>query len=477
MKHLVLITLLLFAAFDSMAQFRRGRDRGNASADNNLNYANPGEYTIAGLEVTGLNVLDKTSMISLTGLKVGDKIKIPGDAISGAIRKLWKHGLIGDAVINVQKIEGENVWLVLQLSERPRLTNFYFEGIRKGQETSLKEDLTLIRGKIVNDAMLRNTELAVKKFFVKKGYLNTEVKIIQERDTIATDGIRLRIVVNPKSKVKIHKIFIDGNEAIADGKVKSKMKGTHEYARFTLHRALLYELTHLKPREFFSSNYDVTWKEAGEYLSDHVKPNVFKGSKFIQTDYDDDKKKIIAYYNSKGYRDADILEDSIYNHDSRSININLALHEGPKYYFRNITWTGNYVHTEKTLSGILGIQKGDVYNREKIQSKLTFNPKGPDISGLYMDDGYLFFQVNDVEVAVEGDSIDIEMRIREGAQATLNEITIVGNDRTSDHVIRRELRTLPGQKFRRSDIIYTQQRLGQLGYFNAQTQPLTLNGK
>lgn len=468
MKHLVLITLLLFAAVDSMAQFRRGRDRGTANADNNLNYANPGEYTIAGIEVTGLNVLDKTSMIALTGLKVGDRVKIPGDAISGAIRKLWKHGLIGDATINVQKIEGENVWLVLLLTERPRLTNFYFEGIRKGQETSLKEDLTLIRGKIVNDAMLRNTELAVKKFFVKKGYLNTEVKIIQERDTIATDGIRLRIVVNPKSKVKINKISIEGNDAITDGKIKSKMKGTHEYARFSLHRALIDEVIHLKPREFFSSNHDVTWKEVGGYLSDHVKLNVFKGSKFIQTDYEDDKKKIIAYYNSKGYRDADILEDTLYNFDHRSININLNLHEGPKYYFRNITWTGNYIHTEKTLNGILGIKKGDVYNREQIDNKLTFNPKGPDISGLYMDDGYLFFRINPVEVAVVGDSIDIEMRISEGAQATLNEITITGNDRTSDHVIRRELRTLPGQKFRRSDIIYTQQRLGQLGYFNAQ---------
>ncbi len=470
MRNLVLITLLLFAAFNTFGQInRRNRERAaNASADSNLNYANPGEYIIAGIEVTGLNVLDKNSMIALTGLKVGDKIKIPGDAITAAIRKLWKHGLIGDATISVQKIEGENVWLVIKLAERPRLTNFYFTGIRKGQETSLKEDLTLIRGKIVNDAMLRNTELAVKKFFVKKGYLNTEVKITQERDTISTDGIRLKIAVNPKSKVKIHKISIIGNENISDGKIKGKMKGTHEYARITLHRAIISELLHFKPKEFFGSNHPVSWSEVKEFLSDNVKPNVFKGSKFIQADYEDDKKKIISYYNSKGYRDADIEADTIYNFDNRSINIDLTIHEGPKYYFRNITWTGNYIHTDKTLNGILGVKKGDVYNREQIDNKLTFNPKGPDISGLYMDDGYLFFQVNPIEVAVEGDSIDIEMRIREGAQATLNEITITGNDRTNDHVIRRELRTLPGQKFRRSDIIYTQQRLGQLGYFNAQ---------
>lgn len=469
MRIPVLITLLFFVFFNSVGQInRRNRDRVNASADNNLNYANPGEYVIAGIEVTGLNVLDKSAMIALTGLRVGDKIKIPGDAITTAIRRLWKQGLVGDVNINVQKIEGENVWLVIKLAERPRLTNFYFEGIRKGQESALKEDLTLIRGKIVTDAMLRNTQLAVKKFFVKKGFLNTEVKIIQERDTFSTDGIRLRIVVNPKSKVKINRINLVGNDNITDRKLKAKMKGTHEYARFTLHRAILGELISIKPKEFFGSNQPVTWRQVGEFFTDNVKLNVFKGSKFIKTDYEDDKKKLIAHMNAKGYRDADIEFDTVYNYDDRSINIDINVHEGPKYYFRNITWVGNYLHNDKTLNSILGVKKGDVYNREQIDNKLTFNPKGPDISGLYMDDGYLFFNVTPVEVAVEGDSIDIEMRIREGAQATLNEITITGNDRTSDHVIRRELRTVPGQKFRRSDVIYTQQRLGQLGYFNAQ---------
>jgi len=468
MRNIVLILLLIFVGIDAVAQFRKNRDRGNASADTNLNYANPAEYFIGGIEVTGLTILDKNSMISLTGLKVGDKIKIPGDAISGAIRKLWKHGLVGDATIKVEKIEGENVWLVIQLSERPRLTNFYFSGISNGQQSSLKEDLTLIRGKIVNDAMLRNTELAVKKFFVKKGYLNTEVKIVQERDTISTDGIRLKIDVRPKSKVKINKISIEGNQNIADGTIKVKMKGTHEHPRFILHRTLLKEIFTFKPFEFFGASHPVSWKEVKEFMGDNVKLNVFKGSKFIQSDYEDDKKSVVAYYNSKGYRDAEIIADTIYNFDNRTINIDLKVFEGPKYHFHEILWTGNYLHTEKTLNAILGIKKGDVYNRELIDKKLSFNPKGPDISGLYMDDGYLFFRINPVEIAVEGDSIDVEMRIYEGDQATINEVTITGNDRTSDHVIRRELYTVPGQKFRRSDIIRTQQRLGQLGYFNAQ---------
>jgi outer membrane protein insertion porin family len=468
MRNFVLILFLLFIGVDSIAQFRRGRDRGNTSVDNNLNYAKPNEYFIAGIEVSGLNVLDKNSMISLTGLKVGDKIKIPGDGISGAIRKLWKHGLIGDVVISVAKIEGDNVWLVVELAERPRLTNFYFTGIKKSQESSLKEELTLIRGKIVNDAILRNTELAVKKHFVKKGFLNAEVKIYQERDTVIRDGIKLRIDVQPKSKVKINKIVIAGNENIPDGKLKSKLKGTKEHPRFTLHRTLLKELFTFKPFQFFTKTYPVSKQEAKEFFSDNLKLNVFQGSKFIQTDYEDDKAKLISFYNSKGYRDAELVMDTVYNFNKRSININMSINEGPKYHFRNILWTGNYLHTEKTLNSILGISKGDVYNRELIDKKLTFNPKGPDISGLYMDDGYLFFRINPVEFAVDGDSIDVEMRISEGEQATINEVTIKGNDRTNDHVVRRELSTYPGQKFRRSDLIRTQQRLGQIGYFNAQ---------
>ncbi len=471
MRTSILIFFLLLVGLDTMAQFRRSRASQSSPTDN-LNYANPAEYVIAGIEVTGLNILDKNAMISLTGLRIGDKIKIPGDAISNAIRRLWNHGLVGDVTIGVQKIEGENVWLEIKMAERPRLTNFYFTGISKGQESSLKEELTLIRGKIVNDAMLRNTEIAVKKFFVKKGFLNTEVKILQERDTIATDGIRMKIAVNTNSKVKINKISITGNENIADGKIKKQMKKTAEHPRFALHRTLIKKVFNLKPRDvktYFTESHPASWRDVKEFFSDNIKLNVFKGSKFIQSEFEEDKKKIIEHYNSKGYRDAEIVMDTLYRYNKRTINIDLVIDEGPKYYFRNIIWTGNYIHNEKTLNAILGIKKGDVYNREMITRKLTFNPKGPDISGLYMDDGYLFFQINDVEVAVVGDSIDVEMRIREGEQATINEVTISGNDRTSDHVIRRELSTIPGQKFRRSDIIRTQQKLGQLGYFNPQT--------
>lgn len=466
MKKIFFLAIILCVAANSWAQFRRSRSGNAAASDNSgLNYANPTTYTIAGIEVTGLNVLDKNAMVSLTGLKVGDKIKIPGDAISGAIRSLWKHGLVGDVTIDVARIEGENVYLSVILSERPRLTGFYFNGISKGQESGLKEDLNLIRGKIVTEAMVRNTESAVKKYFVKKGFLNTEVKVIQERDTLNRDGIRLRIGVNTKSKVKINEISLVGNDNIDDAKLKKKLKKTKERPRFALHRTLLNELIHFKPKEFFDSSYAVSGKEVKEFLNKNVKLNLFVSSKFIKTEYEEDKKKLIEFYNSKGYRDAEIVSDSIYAHNDKTINIDFKISEGPKYYFRNIIWTGNYIYTDKQLDAVLGIKKGDVYNKELIDKKLQFNPKGLDISGLYMDDGYLFFHINPVEVAVNGDSIDVEMRIVEGEQATINEVTIAGNERTSDHVIRRELSTIPGQKFRRSDIIRTQQKLGQLGYF------------
>lgn len=469
MRIFFLLTIFLCAVTGSFAQFRKSRATTAAGGDaSNLNYTNPTEYTIGGIDVTGINILDKNAMISISGLKVGDKIKIPGDGITDAIRKIWKYGLVGDISIKVDKIEEGNVFLNIVLAERSRLTTFYFTGINKSQESGLKEDLNLIRGKIVNDAMVRNTELAVKKNFVKKGFLNAEVKVIQEKDTVNRDGIKLKIAVTPKSKVKIHTITFAGNEAMSDDLLKRKLKKTKEYPRFALHRTLLVELFSFKPRQFFGSTYKVSWKETKRFFTDNVKPNIFTASKFIKTDYDEDKKRLIDFYNSKGYRDAEIVLDTMFRHNDRTIDFDFVIHEGPKYYFRNIIWNGNYVYNDKQLNAVLNIQKGDVYNKELIDKKLQFNPKGLDISGLYMDDGYLFFRINPVEVAVEGDSIDVEMRINEGEQATINEVTITGNERTSDHVIRRELSTVPGQKFRRSDIIRTQQKLSQLGYFNPQ---------
>ncbi len=470
MKRIVLFLICVIVAGQAFGQFNRSRGKTGTTPTSGkaLNYANPQEYFIGGIEITGLNVLDKNAMISLTGLKIGDKIKIPGDEITGAIRKLWKHGLIGDASIAVSKIEGDNVFLLLQLAERPRLQSFYFTGISKSQETALKEDLSLIRGKIVNDALIRNTELGVKKHFVSKGFLFTEVKVVQESDTGRSD-IRLRINVQPKSKVKINKMYFEGNSEVSQTVLKMRMKKTNEHPRITLHRAIIDEAVHVKRNGFFSNTFKTSWEDVKNFMDDNIKLNVFASTKFIKSEYEADKDAVIAYYNSKGYRDAEILTDTFYRYDDKNIDLRFSIHEGPKYYFRDIIWTGNYIHNDRTLNAILGIKRGDIYNNELLQQKITFNPKGPDINGLYMDDGYLFFRVNPIEIAVSGDSIDVEMRIFEGDQATINAVTFTGNDRTSDHVVRRELSTVPGRKFSRTDIIRTQQQLGQLGFFNPQT--------
>ena len=477
MKKGILFGLVMLVALSGYGQFRKSRnnagDAGQSTpAADVLNYAKPAEYTIGGIEVTGVTLLDKNAMISLTGLKVGDKIKIPGDGISGAVRKLWKHGLVGDVSIVVQRFEGETVFLLIKLSERPRLTDFYFTGISGGKQSELKKDLKLIRGKIVNDALIRNSELSVRRHFVKKGYLNTTVKIVREADSLNRGGIRLRIDVNPKAKVKINRIQFEGNKEISSTILKQKLKKTHEHARFTIHRTLLNGILGFKPRyvkQFFDSSYKADWRDVREFFAQNTKLNFWSGSKFIKTDYEDDKTRIIEFYNTQGFRDAELLKDSIVNHNGSSIDLHIKVDEGRKYYFRNITWTGNFLYSAATLNKILDIRKGDVYNREQIDRKTSYDPKGGgDIGGLYMDDGYLFFRVVPVEVAVVGDSIDLEMRIFEGDQAIVNEVIISGNERTSEHVIRRELNTIPGSKFRRTDIIRTQQILSQMGYFNPQ---------
>ncbi|HNV27753.1 MAG TPA: POTRA domain-containing protein, partial [Cyclobacteriaceae bacterium] len=473
MKRILLFSvfLIFLGNHKTFAQFRNNRAQTQTTNEPALNYASPQEYTIAGIEVTGLNVLDKNAMVSLTGLRIGDKIKIPGDGISGAIRKLWKHGLVGDVTISVQKIEGSNVYLAIILTERPRLNDFYFVGINKSSQSSLKEDLKLIKGKIVNDATIRNAELSVKKHFVKKGFLNTVVKVTPEADTLNRGGVRLKIDVDLKTKVKINAVKIVGNDAVEDSKLKGKLKKTHEHPRFALHRVLLGELLSFKFSKIkpaLDSSRHVTKLDFKEFINRNIKLNIFAGSKFIRSEFEEDKVKLIEYYNSLGYRDAEILSDTVVAYDKSNVDVTIRLYEGRKYYFRNITWTGNYIHSANILNKILDINKGDVYNQEMIDKKTTFNPKGADISGLYMDDGYLFFRVTPVEVAVVGDSIDVEMRIFEGAQATIDEVIISGNERTNDHVIRRELSTIPGQKFRRSDLIRTQQQLSQMGYFNPQ---------
>lgn len=399
----------------------------STTSTKDFDYANPKEYTIGGISVEGVSYLDPNALISLTGLRIGDKILIPGEDIGLAIRKLWKQGLLGDVSIEVDKIEAEKVFLKLVLTERPRLSRFDFTGIPKGQKNTLKDKVTLVRGRIVNDVVIKNTEVAIKQHYIQKGFRNIEVNIIQKKDTALSNSIRLEIDVNRGKKVKIRDIEIEGNTAIADKKLKRKLKKTKEF---------------------------VAW-------------NIFRSSKFIPNEFKKDKQALIGFYNKEGYRDAYIISDTV-NTVEDGVKIKMTINEGNKYHYRNITWSGNYIHSDTLLSSVLGVRKGDVYNPEDLQKRMSYNPTGLDITSLYMDDGYLFFNIQPIEVRVDSDSIDIEMRIFEGDQATISKIIVTGNTRTRDHVILREVYTLPGQKFSRSALLRTQQQLSQLGYFDAE---------
>jgi outer membrane protein insertion porin family len=382
-------------------------------------------YELGGITVSGARYLDTNTLIGLTGLRVGDPISIPGEEIGKAIRKVWDQGILGDVSVSITRIDGNRIFLDFNLKERPRLSKFEFEGISKGQADDLKNKIKLIRGKVVTDALLSNTKTQVRKFYTNKGFLDTKVNIVQLPDSSLSNSVVLKINVDKGGKSKIREIAFEGNEAFKDSKLKGKFKKTKE-------------------KKF---------------------PKLLNSGKFQRSEFEDDKAKLIDFYNSQGYRDAIVLSDTL-ERVGDALKLKIRLDEGPKYYFRNITWAGNYLYDDKTLASVLGIKEGSVYSKETLDKRLNYNPTGQDITSLYMNDGYLFFSIDPVETKVEGDSIDIEMRITEGVQARIKEINIAGNTKTTDHVIRRELRTLPGDKFNRELLIRSQREISTLGYFD-----------
>ncbi len=432
MKNLLLgLIVLLWANCLSAQGLNPGRNLPSQNGKS-IDALNPKEYIIAEIRVVGTRFLDGNALSSMSGLSKGQKITIPGSAVSDAIKRLWKSGILGDVKIYADRIVGDDIYLVIDLKERPKLSRYVFSGVRKGEETALKDKVN-IPGKIVTQSLLRNTKRTVEDHFKEKGFLNCSVNIIQVQDTILSNSVLLRINVNKGNRVKIQSLEIEGNEAIPDKKLAKKLKKT-------------------KQRKAF---------------------RIFSSSKFVKDLYEEDKDNLISYYNSQGYRDARILSDSVYAVDDKLINLVIKVEEGQKYYYRNITWAGNYVYDDKTLSRVLGINKGDVYDLETLEKRLNFSQTDLDITSLYMDDGYLFFNVNPVEVAVVGDSIDIVMQIYEGTQANVNRVILKGNDKTSDKVVLREIRTVPGQKFSRTDLIRSQREIATLGYFDQEQIGIT----
>jgi outer membrane protein insertion porin family len=454
---LPLLFVLLFVSNYAHAQFS-GKLLGSSklrttyeAPPDDIDYANPKEYVIGGVTVEGVQFLDKNSLIAISGLEVGKKISVPGDDINNAIKKLWKQGILGDVKINLKEISGNEVFIELELKERPRLSKFVFEGIKKSDIEELNGKVKLVKGRILTDAMLKNAKKSIEKFYIEKGFYNVNVRMVQLADTLGSNTTSLRIIVDKNKRVKIRNIIFEKVDAPVEG-ANVQITEKNPYG-LQIHPQLL--------RKKMKKT-----KENRRFLT---------GSKFLPKQYEEDKEKIIAFYNTKGFRNAKIVSDSVYKVAPNELEIRIRLEEDKKFYYRNITWTGNHIYTSEGLSQILGIRRGDTYNPEELNKKLNFNPAGSDITSLYMDDGYLFFRIEPVEVLVEGDSIDIEMRIYEGEQATIRKVIVNGNTKTNDHVIYREIRTLPGEKFSRSDLIRTQRELAQLGYFDP--EKISINPK
>jgi outer membrane protein insertion porin family len=459
-KFIYLLFVLLCSMPPLMAQISSGDEL-------NIDYNAPKDYTIGGIIVSGIKYLDGNVLIMLSGLTVGEKIKIPGDKITQAVKKLWEQGLFEDVRISVTKIEDNNVFLDILLKERARLSRFSFSGINKSDADNIREKIKIVSGDYVTDNLLMKTRNIILKYYHDKGYLNAEVTMIQKKDTAAANQVSLQIDIDRNGRIKVYNITIHNNAELTTEQVKSALKKTKEKSIFNPMNDMdkvIYESVSTAVNMDFVEIANVIEKQS----SKNIRLRIFKSSKFIQEDYEEDKKTLVSKYNTLGYRDARVIRDSISKNEDNTINIDIWVDEGPKYYFRNISWVGNTKYSDNILNRVLKIENGDVYDKEALETALTYNPDGTDIRSLYMDDGYLFFDVVPVEVNVENDSIDIEIRMREGKQATINKVTITGNTKTSDFVALREIQTRPGQLFSRDKLIRSQRQLAQLKYFDAE---------
>ncbi len=448
----------------------------NVDLENIFNAKSLKEYIIADIKVTGTKSFDPNLIISISALAVGDKVMIPGgDNFSKAISNLWKQNLVSDVEIYFTSLVGNKLSVEINITDRPTLSNFKFKGIGKSEADDITTKLGLSKGRVtrVTENLKSTSANIIKKFYIDKGFRNVDVKVNETKDASAANAVNIVFVINKNGKVKINDIYFAGNESVSDLKLKKQMKGTKEKSRFTFFPSVNQNVfdsgksNKLSFNEYLRTNGYLIPSKTKELLDPYFKFSL-SSAKFNEKKYQEDKLHILDYYNSLGFRDAVILDDTTYNNNQGNLDVAIKVSEGHRYYFGNITWKGNTKYSDSLLSVFLGIKKGDIYNAETLNKKLGKqpSPEGGDISSLYQDDGYLFFRIDPVETAVYNDTIDHEIRIVEGPQATIGKVDITGNDKTKDYVIRRELRTIPGEKFSRQDIIRTQRELSQLGYFN-----------
>ena len=414
--HSIILFVLFTFSFHALAQERLTLEQSKT-------------YILGQVRVTGKITFNEQTVVTFAGLEKGQPINVPGEQITAAIKKLGKLGLFNDINFYVNEIRNDTIFLELNINELPKLNNVKFTGIKKGKVEELLKELSLNKGKIVNDNLLTTTKNYIDNKYKKEGYYLTKTTINTVADTTAGNAVNMTIFVDKGKKVKISAIDIEGNSIFSDRKIRGAMSNTKQINRL----------------------------------------RIFKASKYIKNKYKEDLVSVIDKYKENGYRDARIVKDSVYlDPKKKKIAIQLKIDEGHKYYFGNIKFLGNTIYKDEMLHRMLGIQKGDVYNGVLLEKRISDKkkPDGEDILNLYQNNGYLFSNINPVEVRTSNDTIDFEIRILEGPIAYFNKITVVGNDKTNDKVIYREIRTRPGQKYSKDDVVRTVREIGQLGFFD-----------
>ncbi|MBQ0123227.1 MAG: BamA/TamA family outer membrane protein [Bacteroidales bacterium] len=423
-----LISLFFFAVLlfsPCMAQEQKTMSANDVEID----YNNPKEYVVGGVEIEGLKYLSKAQVVSVLGLREGQKVTVPGADLSAALKRIWLQGAVSDISLVIDSLSAarDTAFFKLVLQERPRVISWSYKGIKKGDQDEIKQRLNLRRGSQLSEYVKSSSIDIIKKFYKEKGFADVNVDVEIANDTIIRNAVRVTFNVDKGKKLKVHHITYDGNGELSKFKLDRSMKKT---------------------------------KDAKWY-------NLFSSKKFIESEYVGDKEKLVEAFNEAGYRDAKIVKDSLFRDEDGKLNIHFDIDKGKKYYFRNITWTGNSEYTTEGLNEILKISKGDVYDVPTMEKRLFGGEKENDISisKLYRDNGYLFFNIVPVEMNIDGDSVDVEMRMVEGKPATFNNIIINGNTITNENVVRRAVFTRPGYLFRQTDFERSIREIASMGHF------------
>ena len=439
MNKFLFAILLSVISTAALAQIQPNRSfMSRPLTQDSLNYLNPKEYIIGGITVSGSKNLDKDVLITISKLNKGDKITLPGEANASVIKNMYQQSLFDDVQLLVTKINLDTIYLEIAVKELPRLSRLHITGIRKGEIEDVQKKLSDKTGKVVNQNLLSTTTAIIKRHFNEKGFLNTTVNIKERVDPGDANSLILDVAVDKKSKVMINQVTFEGNKAFSQKKLRKLLSKT-------------------RSRKWY---------------------NLFGSRKFKQDKYDEDKQNLVEKLQEKGYRDAEILKDTVSRHDDETVDVKLKIYEGPKYYFGNITYSGNAKYPDDVLKKIIKIKKGDVFSEAALNKRLTGGGEGSqdDLSSYYLNDGYLTYQADPVQTKVYNDTVDLNIRMFEGPQFTINRVTVKGNDVTNDKVVLRELKTIPGQKFSKALLIRSTRDIGQLGNFDDQkTEPKPTN--